>query len=270
LWAWLDLNQRPHPYQQSRAYRYATLRFCWSLPTVEGEERRSYISARTSARTRSDDHSQGMPATRRRQGDGAAGWARQPHRAWTLSVVRSPARFGPGGWYAWRPIQPAKPPPPASRPAWRARRRASLAARSAGQAAPGSGPGRPVGWGCRWRAAPVMPAHHDGTPPRPRPGCCRPGRLAHRHGTVRQRRRAGRGRWRSGRPYQWIAQGCVSPVRRVLSVRGGRFATDCPGAGNRKLNHALHLQRFALPVTAPSRHMPPGGVWPKLGWWPLR
>jgi hypothetical protein len=27
-WAWLDLNQRPHPYQQSRAHRYATLRFC--------------------------------------------------------------------------------------------------------------------------------------------------------------------------------------------------------------------------------------------------
>ena len=36
-WAWEDLNLRPHPYQQSRAHRYATLRFCWSLPTVEGE-----------------------------------------------------------------------------------------------------------------------------------------------------------------------------------------------------------------------------------------
>ena len=27
LWAWEDLNLRLHPYQQSRAYRYATLRF---------------------------------------------------------------------------------------------------------------------------------------------------------------------------------------------------------------------------------------------------
>ena len=40
-WAWLDLNQRPHPYPQSRAYRCATLRFCRSLATVRGEVMRS-------------------------------------------------------------------------------------------------------------------------------------------------------------------------------------------------------------------------------------
>jgi hypothetical protein len=37
LWAWLDLNQRPHPYQQSRAKRYADRRFAWSLANVRGE-----------------------------------------------------------------------------------------------------------------------------------------------------------------------------------------------------------------------------------------
>jgi hypothetical protein len=36
-WAWEDLNLRPHPYQQSRAYRCATLRFCRSRATVRGE-----------------------------------------------------------------------------------------------------------------------------------------------------------------------------------------------------------------------------------------
>ena len=41
LWAWLDLNQRPHPYQQSSAYRCATLRFCRSQRTVRGEVMRS-------------------------------------------------------------------------------------------------------------------------------------------------------------------------------------------------------------------------------------
>jgi hypothetical protein len=40
-WAWLDLNQRPHPYQQSRAYRYADPRFPRSLATVGGEVMRS-------------------------------------------------------------------------------------------------------------------------------------------------------------------------------------------------------------------------------------
>jgi hypothetical protein len=36
-WAWEDLNLRPHPYQQPRAYRYATLRFCRSRSTVEAK-----------------------------------------------------------------------------------------------------------------------------------------------------------------------------------------------------------------------------------------
>ena len=36
-WAWEDLNLRPHPYQQSSAYRYATLCYCRSLATVRGE-----------------------------------------------------------------------------------------------------------------------------------------------------------------------------------------------------------------------------------------
>src|SRR5512132_1388329 len=47
LWAWLDLNQRPHPYQQSRAERCAARRFPWSPPTVRDEVMRSYNLART-------------------------------------------------------------------------------------------------------------------------------------------------------------------------------------------------------------------------------
>jgi hypothetical protein len=73
------LNERPHPYQQSSAYRYATLRSCRWCATVRGQVMRS----NNPARTRSDALPylrQGMPATRRRQGDGAAGWARQPHQ----------------------------------------------------------------------------------------------------------------------------------------------------------------------------------------------
>jgi hypothetical protein len=41
LWAWLDLNQRPHPYQVSRAKRCADRRFPRSLATVRGEGMRS-------------------------------------------------------------------------------------------------------------------------------------------------------------------------------------------------------------------------------------
>ena len=41
-WACQDLNQRPHPSQQSGAYRHATLRSCRSCATVEGEVMRSY------------------------------------------------------------------------------------------------------------------------------------------------------------------------------------------------------------------------------------
>jgi hypothetical protein len=40
-WACQDLNLGPHPYQQSGAYRYATLRFCRSRATVGGEVMRS-------------------------------------------------------------------------------------------------------------------------------------------------------------------------------------------------------------------------------------
>jgi hypothetical protein len=36
-WACQDLNLGPHPYQQSRAYRHATLRSCRWLATVKGE-----------------------------------------------------------------------------------------------------------------------------------------------------------------------------------------------------------------------------------------
>jgi hypothetical protein len=44
-WAWEDLNLRLHPYQQSRAYRYATLRFRRSLATVRGQVMRSNVPA---------------------------------------------------------------------------------------------------------------------------------------------------------------------------------------------------------------------------------
>jgi hypothetical protein len=40
-WAWLDLNQRPHPYQVSRAKRCADRRFPRSLASVGGEGMRS-------------------------------------------------------------------------------------------------------------------------------------------------------------------------------------------------------------------------------------
>jgi hypothetical protein len=40
-WACQDLNLGPHPYQQSRAYRYATRHFCRSCATVGGEVMRS-------------------------------------------------------------------------------------------------------------------------------------------------------------------------------------------------------------------------------------
>ena len=37
LWAWLDLNQRPHPYQQNARNRCAKRRSRRSRSTVEGE-----------------------------------------------------------------------------------------------------------------------------------------------------------------------------------------------------------------------------------------
>jgi hypothetical protein len=45
-WACQDLNLGPHPYQQSSAYRYATLRFRRSPPTVRSEVMRSCRQAR--------------------------------------------------------------------------------------------------------------------------------------------------------------------------------------------------------------------------------
>ena len=42
-WAWLDLNQRPHPYRLSRAQRCADRRFPRSLATVRGEGMRSNV-----------------------------------------------------------------------------------------------------------------------------------------------------------------------------------------------------------------------------------
>jgi hypothetical protein len=101
LWAWLDLNQRPHPYQQSRAYRCATLHFCWSLPTVEGEVRRC-CSLPEPAPTSCPCCGQGMPAICRRQGDGAAGGRGSPIERVTATVSGrltdpSPAAGAPGG-----------------------------------------------------------------------------------------------------------------------------------------------------------------------------
>jgi hypothetical protein len=58
LWAWEDLNLRLHPYQQSRAYRCATLRFCRSHATVRGEVMRSSMPATSWSRATvvSSDH----------------------------------------------------------------------------------------------------------------------------------------------------------------------------------------------------------------------
>jgi hypothetical protein len=44
-WAWLDLNQRPHPYQVSRTQRCADRRFPRSHGSVGGEGMRSYSPA---------------------------------------------------------------------------------------------------------------------------------------------------------------------------------------------------------------------------------
>jgi hypothetical protein len=51
---------------------------------------------------------QGMAATRRRQGDGAVGWARQPHRA-GVTVVRRRARLVLCGRRAGWPARPTRP-----------------------------------------------------------------------------------------------------------------------------------------------------------------
>jgi hypothetical protein len=61
LWAWEDLNLRPHPYQVSRAQRCADRRFPRSCASVRGEGMRSNNPARTSARTHC--HSCGQDGT---------------------------------------------------------------------------------------------------------------------------------------------------------------------------------------------------------------
>jgi hypothetical protein len=110
-----------------------------------------------------------MQSTRLRQGDGATGWAWQPHRGCDLErcQVAGPIR---ARWLARLAAHTASPPPPpASRPAWRARRRAILAARSAGQAAAGRGAG-PGRWrSCRPGSWPERSGRRYG-PTRSRPG----------------------------------------------------------------------------------------------------
>ena len=49
-WAWLDLNQRPHPYQQSGVKRHADQRFPRSLANVRGEGMRSNSPPRSAHR----------------------------------------------------------------------------------------------------------------------------------------------------------------------------------------------------------------------------
>jgi hypothetical protein len=101
MWAWLDLNQRPHPYQQSRAYRYATLHLRRSLATVEGQVMRSYVPAnrRTDRTPRLRDKLEdqpvagkvmGLPGGRGSPIDGGPGQAACSSRA--LRLVRLAAR----------------------------------------------------------------------------------------------------------------------------------------------------------------------------------
>jgi hypothetical protein len=58
LWAWLDLNQRPHPYQVSRAQRCADGRFPRSRTSVRGEGMRSNsaVDWRPPCGLRANDH----------------------------------------------------------------------------------------------------------------------------------------------------------------------------------------------------------------------
>jgi hypothetical protein len=77
-WACQDLNLGPHPYQQSSAYRCASLRFRRSLATVMGQVMRSYTPAdqRTDQNAAAAGHARGP--IRRQQGDGAAGGRGSP------------------------------------------------------------------------------------------------------------------------------------------------------------------------------------------------
>ena len=126
-WAWLDLNQRPHPYQVSRAKRCADRRFPRSPPSVRGEGMRSN-SPPGSAQTQCRGRRQGMRATGIRQGDGAAGWARQPHQLADRGGVRQPVGAGLSDLLAWRQ---ARRTAPERRPVQPATRAANGAARPA-------------------------------------------------------------------------------------------------------------------------------------------
>jgi len=102
LWAWLDLNQRPHPYQQSWAHRCAERRFPRSLPTVRGEVMRSNNLA-SGLRTDALHVAAGKvcDTPRRRQGDGLPGGRGSPierrnrdcdcgQAAWPTRALRLP------------------------------------------------------------------------------------------------------------------------------------------------------------------------------------
>jgi hypothetical protein len=62
----------------------------------------------TSARTRRDDHWQGMPTSSRPQGDGAAGGRGSPIERVTETVVRLRARPGLCGRPVWWPARPVQ------------------------------------------------------------------------------------------------------------------------------------------------------------------
>jgi hypothetical protein len=99
-WAWEELNLRLHPYQQSSAYRYATLRFRRWCATVKGQVMRSKIPARPA-------HGQDAAAAGR-VGDqlvagkvmGLPGGAAAPSSGVTVTVtvVKPRGRPGPYGF----------------------------------------------------------------------------------------------------------------------------------------------------------------------------
>jgi hypothetical protein len=109
LWAWLDLNQRPHPYQQSGAHRCADRRFPRSPLTVRGEVMRSCNPARINAPT-------SVVATGKVCQQPVAGKAMGlPVGAAAPSMadrVRRRARAEPCAWSAWQLARPARPPTP--------------------------------------------------------------------------------------------------------------------------------------------------------------
>jgi hypothetical protein len=144
-WAWEELNLRLHPYQQSRAYRCATLRFRRWCATVEGQVMRSYVPSPASARTDTAAAGQARGPIRRPQGDGAAGGRGSPIECVTVTVVRPPTRpagssgvvpngtpDGPAGCRRSSPCESGCP------------------ARSGRSSCPGQGPARcRTAWWCR-------------------------------------------------------------------------------------------------------------------------